>query len=142
MVWARSAAQMPVVTPSRASMASQKAVPKREVLIGDISGRCEVVAALFGERQADQPAAVRGHEVDGFGRDFFGGHGEVAFVFAVLVVDENDHAALADFLDSFFDGGEFRRVSHACPCSLFGSRYSADRMILRLIGFAVDRRRE
>ena len=32
MVWARSAAEMPVVTPSRASMDSVKAVPKREVL--------------------------------------------------------------------------------------------------------------
>ena len=30
MVWARSAAEMPVVTPSRASMVSVKAVPKRE----------------------------------------------------------------------------------------------------------------
>jgi hypothetical protein len=30
MVWARSAAEMPVVTPSRASMVSVNAVPKRE----------------------------------------------------------------------------------------------------------------
>ncbi len=37
---ARSLALMPVVTPTRASMASQKAVPCAEVLIGDISGRC------------------------------------------------------------------------------------------------------
>ena len=40
------------------------------------------------------------------GRDLFGGHGEVAFVFAVLVVDEDDHAALADLFDGFFDGSE------------------------------------
>jgi len=31
-------------------------------------------------------------KVDGVGGDFFGGHGEVAFVFAILVVDEDDHA--------------------------------------------------
>jgi hypothetical protein len=74
MVMARSEALMPVVTPRRASMASQK--------------------------------AVLGHEVDGIGGDLFGGHGEVAFVFAVLVVDEDDHAALADLFDGFFDGGE------------------------------------
>jgi len=37
---------------------------------------------------------------------FFGGHGKVAFVFAVLVVDEDDHAALANFFDGFFYGGE------------------------------------
>src|SRR6266481_1965332 len=34
------------------------------------------------------------------------GHGEVAFVFAVLVVDKDDHATLADFFDGFFDGGK------------------------------------
>ena len=66
----------------------------------------EFVAAFFGEREADQAAAVLGHEIDGFGSDFFGGHSEVAFVFAVFVVDEDDHAALADFFDGFFDGGE------------------------------------
>src|SRR5207245_10348189 len=38
--------------------------------------------------------------------NLFGGHGKVAFVFAVLVVDEDDHAALADFFDGFFDGSE------------------------------------
>ena len=75
----------------------------------------QLVAAIFGERHADQTAAELGHEVDGFGRDFFGGHGQVAFVFAVLVVDEDDHAALADFFDGFFDGGEFLSLAHACP---------------------------
>ena len=39
MVMARSEALMPVVTPRRPSMASMKAVPWTEVLIGDISGR-------------------------------------------------------------------------------------------------------
>ena len=64
------------------------------------------VAALLGEREADQAAAVCGHEIDGFGRDFFGGHGEIAFVFAVFVVDDDDHAALANFFDGFLDCGE------------------------------------
>ena len=67
----------------------------------------EFVAALFGERHADQAAAELGHEVDGFRRDFFGGHGEVAFVFAVFVVDQDDHAAVANFFDGFFDGGKW-----------------------------------
>src|SRR5882724_7629658 len=73
----------------------------------------ELVAAVFGERHADESAAELGHEVDGVRRDFFGGHGEVAFVFAVLVVDEDDHAAVADLFDGFFDGGEMvSMVSH------------------------------
>ena len=76
--------------------------------------KVELVAALLGEREADQAAAVLGHEVDGFRSDFFGGHGEVAFVLAVFVVHEDDHATVADFFDGFFDGAErcFGCVSH------------------------------
>ena len=81
--------------------------------------KVELVAAVFGEGQADQAAGVLSHEVDGFGGDFFGGHGEVAFVFAVFVVDEDDHAPLADFFNGFFDGGEFRcRFGHGCSAYL------------------------
>ena len=61
----------------------------------------QVVAALLSEWEADEAAAVLGHEIDGFGSDFLGGHGEVAFVFAVLIVDQDHHAALANFFDSF-----------------------------------------
>ena len=66
----------------------------------------QVVAALGGERDADQAPAVLGHEVDLLRCDFLCRDGEVAFVFAVLVVHDDNHAALADFLDGFFDGRE------------------------------------
>ena len=99
IVWARSAAEMPVVTPSRASMLSVKAVPKREVFSCDIRRQAQVVGALLGEGQADEAAAVAGHEVDGFGSDIFGGQREVAFVFAVFVVHDDDHAAGLDLGD-------------------------------------------
>ena len=51
-----------------------------------------VVCAFLGEGEADEAAAEAGHEVDGFGGAELGGEGEVAFVLAVLVVDEDDHA--------------------------------------------------
>src|SRR5579875_950285 len=70
------------------------------------------VAALFGEREANEAAAFLGHEVDRLGGDFFGGHGEVAFVFAVFVVHEDNHAALADFFEGFFNSGEWGIGSH------------------------------
>jgi len=73
---------------------------------GRHEGQVQLIATLFGERKANEAAAVLGHEVDGVGRNLFGGHGEVAFVLAVLVVNEDDHAALANFFDGFFDGGE------------------------------------
>ena len=99
MVWARSAAEIPVVTPSAASMDSVNAVPKRDVFRADMGGSCESVAEFRAERKADQPAAVLGHEVDDFGRDLFGCDGEVAFVFPIFVVDDHQHSAGAEVLD-------------------------------------------
>ena len=55
------------------------------------------------QRQADQATAICGHEVDGVRRDFFGGHAEIAFIFAIFVIHENDHFAGADVLDSLFN---------------------------------------
>ena len=92
-------------------------VPKAEVLRGEIWPQVERVAALLGKREADEAAAEFGHEVDGFGRDVVGGHGQIAFVFAVFVVDEDDHASLAHFFDGFFDRGKWRFTL----CHLFGS---------------------
>ena len=61
----------------------------------------EILAALFGQRETDKAAAKLGHEVDSFRGDFLGGHGEVAFVFAVFVVHHHQHAAGADLVQGF-----------------------------------------
>ena len=93
---------MPVVTPRRASMVTVNAVPKggrRAARPAALQRQLERVGLLLGERQADQAAAVLGHEVDGLGRDLLGGHGQVALVLAVLVVDEDDHLAGADVVE-------------------------------------------
>jgi hypothetical protein len=66
----------------------------------------ELAAALFGEREADQAAGVLGHEVDGFGRDVLGGDDDVAFVFAVFLVNQHDHFAGLDVGDDFLDRGQ------------------------------------
>ena len=100
----RSAAEIPVVAPSRASMDSQNAVPKFDVLSGRHERQPQLVAPLGGEGQADQAAAVGGHEVDDLGRDFFRRDGEVAFVFAVFVVDNYEHSPRAEILDGFWNG--------------------------------------
>src|SRR6202034_3697382 len=72
----------------------------------------EMFEALFGHGQAYQAASELGHKVDGLGRDLLGGQGEVAFVFAVFVVDHNDHAAGADFLNRIGNVGEWRLGTH------------------------------
>ena len=66
----------------------------------------QLAAALFGQRQADQAAPVRDHEVDGFGRDELGGHDQVALVLAVFLIDQDDDAAGAQLGDDLGDRGD------------------------------------
>ncbi|MCY1466670.1 hypothetical protein D9M71_850470 [compost metagenome] len=47
-----------------------------------------------------------GHEVDVLGLAALGGHDQVAFVLAVFVIHEDDHLALADVFNQFFDAIE------------------------------------
>ena len=95
MVAARSAAEMPVVVLPRASIETVNAVPNDEVFSAHHGRQVELVAALFGQRQADQPAPEAGHEVDRLGSHLLGGDREVALVLAVLVVHQDDHPAAA-----------------------------------------------
>ncbi len=73
----------------------------------------EEVGALLGEGEADEAAAVAGHEINGFRRGELGGEGEVAFVLTVLVVYNNDHAAGADFVEGAGDVSEYGVVVDA-----------------------------
>ena len=112
-VAARSAAEMPVVTLPRASIETVKAVPNGEVLRAHHQRQVELVAALLGQRQADQAAAVAGHEVDRLGGHLLGRDRQVALVLAVLVVDHDHHPALAELRQRLLDGGE--RVAGRAP---------------------------
>jgi hypothetical protein len=71
----------------------------------------EGVAALLGQREADETAALARHEVDRLRGDLLRGQDEVALVLAVLVVDDDDEPAGAQGGDGVLDGGE-RRVRH------------------------------
>jgi hypothetical protein len=57
-------------------------------------------------RQADQAAGEAGHEVDRVRRGELGGDDEVALVLAVLVIDQDEHAAAAGLLDQLLGGGD------------------------------------
>src|SRR5229473_2127634 len=74
----------------------------------------QVVEALLGHGEADQAASILGHEVDGFGSDLLGGERDVAFVLAVFVVDDDNHAAGADLLDGSGDVGKGLRAHDDC----------------------------
>ena len=65
---------------------------ERRAVLAHHHGEPEPLALVLGERQADESAPVRRHEVDVLGRDALGGDAEIALVLPVLVVHEDDHA--------------------------------------------------
>lgn len=74
---------------------------------------------LLVRRHADQPAPVRGHEIHDLWGHEFRRADEIAFVFAVLVVQDDDHLPVSQIVDDVFDLGErvlvtrgFRVFSH------------------------------
>lgn len=73
------------------------------VLLG-LGVELEAVALLAGEREADDAASVGDHEVDGFGGAGLGGVDDVAFIFAVFVVDEDDGLARPQVGQDVLDG--------------------------------------
>ncbi len=90
----------------------------------------ELVAAVRGEREADQPPRLAGHEVDVLRRRELRGEGQVPFVLAVLGVADDDHPAGADVLQRLLDGRECRVVAHVRATSF--STYLAIRSTSRL----------
>src|SRR5260370_12752821 len=83
-----------------------KSSPVLRCILAGHGTDAQMVEAFFGHGQADQAASVPGHEVNRFGSDPFRGEREIAFVFAVLVVNNNDHASGADLFDRGWDIGE------------------------------------
>ena len=81
---------------------------KRGAKIGSVLGadqrQPQLVAAFRGQRQADQAAAMGGHEIDDFGRDLLRRDGEIALVFPVFVVHHHQDAPGADFFDRLGNG--------------------------------------
>ena len=78
---------------------------RRLVVVGH-RAQPEMVGALLGQAEADEPARVRGHEVDRLGCRELRGDDEVALVLAVGVVDDDDQTAFADVFDRLLDGRE------------------------------------
>ena len=79
---------------------------QRRLVLGRHQVEAEPFAALGGQRQADQPARLLGHEVDRLGGGELRRHHQVALVLAVLAVADDDHAAAADLLDRLLDRRE------------------------------------
>ena len=74
----------------------------------------ELLEALRRGGNADEAAAELGHEVDRLGRGLLGGHDQVALVFAIGVVDDDDHFAARDVAQHRLDGVKFARDFLCC----------------------------
>ena len=77
----------------------------RCVLLGH-QRQAKLLDPLAGHGEADQAAPEARHEVDRVGCRALGGNDQIALVLAVLVVDQDEHAALAGLLEDFLDRGE------------------------------------
>ena len=87
----------------------------------------QLVAAVLGQAEADQSAAVRGHEVDCLGGRELGRNCQVALVLAVGRVDDDHELSLAEVVDRLLDGRERRLLFHL-GC------HSVDRTVAHLPG--------
>src|SRR6185295_3234846 len=94
-------------------------------------GEVQGPAAFLGQGEADEAAAVLGHEVDGRRRDFLGRDGEVALVLAVLVVADDDDLAPAEAFDRLLDGGEGCLLAHGEDLLGFAAARGRSRKYLR-----------
>src|SRR5581483_6262705 len=91
------------------------------------------------------PTAVLGHEVHGFGRRHLCRNDEIAFVLAVLVIDQHEHAAAFRLFDQLGGGGfELLETHCAAPGPVWGpsrprrrATYRATWSISRLTGTPV-----
>src|SRR5688572_24268248 len=55
--------------------------------------KLEPVANLRTKREADQAPAISGHKVNDLGSDLLGGYSKIAFILAILVVDDDKHTS-------------------------------------------------
>ena len=85
------------------------------LVLGREQIKAQLVAALGGQREADQAARLLGHEVDGVVGRELGRQHEVALVLAVLGVADHDHPPRADLLEGILDVAEGRAAHRTAP---------------------------
>ena len=66
----------------------------------------QAVGRFAEHRHADLSAAVGDHEIDNLRRDCFGGADEIAFILAVHSIDDDNHFAATDRVNSRLNSGK------------------------------------
>ena len=72
--------------------------------------QAQLSATISRQRETDQPARVARHEVHILGAHRIRGHDQIAFVLAILVIHDHDHAAGTDVRENFIDGIELHVI--------------------------------
>jgi hypothetical protein len=122
MVRARSGAEIPVVTPfARLDRHREGGAEAARVLLRH-KLQAEPLNLLVLHGEADQPAAVFRHEIDGFRRRHLGRDHQVALVLPILVVDQDEHAPVARFVDDLLDRRQERQILRGPGDVLFRNR--------------------
>ena len=87
----------------------QRADRRRTVVDRDARG---AVVAFLRQRGAQHAAALLEHEIHDFGGYFLRRYDEVAFVFAVFVIDDDHYFAVAEIFDNLFHTIQNRAFCH------------------------------
>src|SRR4051812_29408090 len=82
---------------------------KRFSILLDHSFNPELLKSFGNSGHTNQPSSVFGHEIDGLRRYELSSHEQIAFIFTVGIVDDNDHLSLLQVMDNGFYGIEFLR---------------------------------
>ncbi|MNQ93255.1 hypothetical protein D3C85_1087130 [compost metagenome] len=73
--------------------------------------QAQPLTVFIGQGQADQAARFAGHETDCLGVAAVGGKQQVAFVFPVFIVHQQDHLALPVVFEDLFDAVKGHGIS-------------------------------
>jgi hypothetical protein len=66
----------------------------------------ERIQPLAGHCQTDKTATIFGHEIYHLRRNLYGRGGQISFIFAVLIIYDNNNPALSDFFNGFLNAVE------------------------------------
>ena len=123
-----------VIRPTEEGMIRHKSLTAMEeqtnMQLTQIRRQIELLAACFGQGEADQSTTMGSHEIDRFRRHKLGRDDEVTLIFTILVIHKNDHFAGLDVGNNIGDRAEAHARLHvrakilrlSTPAVPFGSK--------------------
>ena len=115
IVRARSGAEMPVVTPSRALDRHREIGAVARGIALRHQWQTKLLDPFTRKSEANQTATMRGHKIYRVrGRHLRRNH-KISLVFAILVIDEDEHATVTGIVDDILDRRQNGEVLLGAP---------------------------